>query len=125
MPSTSLATVTGEREVLKAMRQVGADAADLRAAHVRVADMLTPLAAQRTRRRTGALAASWTPSGTAGVARLRSTLPYAGPMEFGWPARGIPRTLAVFGAALDNMDGIHDIYADELRAAIDRAGLAP
>ena len=112
--------VRGVKETVRALKGIGVEAKDLKAAHQKVADLVTPLAAQRTRHRSGDLADSWTPSGVAGSARIRSGLAYAGVQEFGWPARGIAPTRAVFNAAEANADAILDVYGVELGKIIAR-----
>lgn len=112
--------LSGVRETVAGLKAFGAEAADLRAAHQRVAELVTPLAAARSRHRTGALADSWTPAAVAGAARIRSGLAYAGPMEYGWPARGIPARLAVIRSAEAAGDAIVDTYSTELGRIIAR-----
>jgi len=114
--------IDGVRETTRALKGIGVEAADLRAAHQRVAELVTPLAAQRTRRKSGALAASWAASATPGVARIRSGLPYAAPQEFGWPAHGIEPTMSVASSVEANADQVLDLYAAELGKIIDREG---
>jgi hypothetical protein len=115
-----LAGVRGVAETTRALKGLGVAAADLKAAHQKVAELITPIAASRSRHRTGALASSWTPAAVAGSARIRSTLPYAGPMEYGWPARGIPARRAVIGAVVDNEAAVLDVYEVELGRIIAR-----
>ena len=112
--------ISGVQETTRALKGLGVEAADLKAAHQRVAELVTPLAAARSRHRTGELADSWTPSATAGQARIRSGLAYAGPMEYGWPARGIPARLAVIESARGAESEILDVYGDELGKIIAR-----
>lgn len=87
--SKSRIKVSGVKEVTAAMRQLDAAAVDLKAAHNAVAAELVPGIAMRSPRRTGRLAGSWSPNATKGKARLRSSAPYAGVIEYGWSARGI------------------------------------
>jgi hypothetical protein len=81
--------VEGVREVQLAMRKLEAQAADLKSAHAAVAASLVPGVSLRSPRRSGALAASWAPGATKGRARITSSRPYAGVIEYGWSERGI------------------------------------
>lgn len=74
--------------------------ATLRRAAERVQDMSNPNAevarmaasAARPPRRTGALAGSIRPAPTPTEAAVQSALPYAGPIENGWPGHNITAT---------------------------------
>lgn len=81
--------VSGVREVQRAMKELDADVADLKRAHLAVSSALVPGIASRTPRRTGELAASWAAGATKTRARMTSSKPYAGVIEYGWSARGI------------------------------------
>ena len=79
------------------MRKAGADMKELKEVNRRTADIAKPEAVARAPRgRTGKLAGSIRVGATqkAGIIRAgRKTAPYAGPINYGWPARHIkPRT---------------------------------
>lgn len=125
MPDGTRLEISGVRETVADLHRIGEEAADLRPAYQRVGELLTPLVAGLSRHRTGALAASWGAESAAGVARMTSGLDHAAPMEFGWPAHGIPATLAVFTAADAHAGEINAIYESELAAVIRKHGGAP
>jgi hypothetical protein len=106
--------VTGVREVQRALKELGAEAADLKAAHLAVSSSLVPGIAQKTPRRTGALAASWQAGATKTRARLTTPLRYGGVIEYGWPKRGIEPARMI----RDTIDASHAeilaLYSDEL-----------
>jgi hypothetical protein len=88
-PSKGGVKVSGVREVQAAMKALEAEAKDLKAAHLAVSSALVPGVATRSPRRSGTLASSWKAGATKGRARITSTTRYAGPIEYGWPKRGI------------------------------------
>ncbi|MBT1164025.1 HK97 gp10 family phage protein [Bifidobacterium felsineum] len=91
------AYVVGQKRFVQTMRKAGADMKELKEVNRRAADIARPEAAARAPRgRTGKLAGSIRVGATqkAGIIRAgRKTVPYAGPINYGWPARHIkPRT---------------------------------
>jgi hypothetical protein len=115
MPASKGAVrVSGVREVQGAMRKLDVQAQDLKAAHLRVASAIVPGIGPRTPHRTGALAASWSAGATKGRARITSSQLYAGPIEYGWPARGIEPARMVRDTIDASRDEILQLYGDEL-----------
>lgn len=89
--------VVGQKRFVQTMRKAGADMKELKEVNRRAADIAKPEAVARAPRgRTGKLAGSIRVGATqkAGIIRAgRKTVPYAGPINYGWPARHIkPRT---------------------------------
>ena len=89
--------VVGQKRFVQTMRKAGADMKELKEVNWRAADIAKPEAVARAPRgRTGKLAGSIRVGATqkAGIIRAgRKTVPYAGPINYGWPARHIkPRT---------------------------------
>ena len=89
--------VVGQKRFVQTMRKAGADMQELKEVNRRAADIAKPEVVARTPRgKTGRLAGSIRVGATqrAGVIRAgRKTVPYAGPVNYGWPARHIkPRT---------------------------------
>lgn len=92
MAKSPLVQIDGARELRKSLRAAGNDLEDLKAANQQAADIAAGAARMRAPRLTGALAGDIRASGTktAGTIRAgRKRIPYAGPIHFGWPARGI------------------------------------
>ena len=84
--------VEGQRELRKTLRAAGDDLEDLKAAHKAAAEIAAggsrPLAPVRS----GDLAGTIRAGGTKTSAVIRAgkkVVPYAGPIHWGWPARGI------------------------------------
>lgn len=89
--------VVGQKRFVQTMRKAGADMQELKEVNRRAADIAKPEAVARVPRgKTGRLAGSIRAGATqkAGIIRAgRKTVPYAGPINYGWPARNIrPRT---------------------------------
>lgn len=89
--------VVGQKRFVQTMRKAGADMKELKEVNQRAADIAKPEAVARAPRgKTGKLAGSIRVGATqkAGIIRAgRKTVPYAGPINYGWPARHIkPRT---------------------------------
>ena len=115
--------VDGVREVQKALAKVGAEAADLKSAHLAVSSRLVPGIAQRSPRRTGALASGWQPGATKGRARITNTQRYAGVIEYGWPKRGIEPARMVRDTVAASHREILETYEAELARLAAATGL--
>lgn len=104
----------------RTLKAAGADMQDLKDSYRRAADVAKPAIVREAPRLSGTLRRSVRAGATqrAGMVRAGSSkVPYAGPINFGWPGHHI--TGAYFmGKGLDaTQDQINDIFAD----AIDRA----
>lgn len=90
--------VVGQKRFVQTMRKAGADMQELKEVNRRAADIAKPEAVARAPRgKTGRLAGSIRAGATqkAGIIRAgrKTVVPYAGPINYGWPARNIrPRT---------------------------------
>lgn len=92
MAKRPLVEVEGARQLRNTLRAAGDDLEDLKAANQQAADIAATAARMRAPRRSGTLAGDIRASGTktAGIVRAgRKKIPYAGPIHWGWPARGI------------------------------------
>jgi hypothetical protein len=114
--------VEGVRELQKALRELSNDAADLKPAHLAVSEMLVPGISQRSPRRSGALAAGWIAGATKGRARITSKVRHAGPIEYGWPKRGIEPARMVRDTVDASGPEILETYEDELEKLAQRIG---
>ena len=95
-------TVRGARELRRSMRAAGEDMTQLNAAHKLASAIVAADAARRAPRRTGRLAGSIRPAGTRTRAEVRAgfkRVPYAGPIHWGWPRKGIRPSLFLTTAA--------------------------
>lgn len=107
--------IDGLRELRRALRRAGNDLEDLKAANAEAAGHVA--SSTNPPRVTGALAGSVRSSGTktAGIVRAgRAAIPYAGPIHYGWPARGIPENPFLTHAAQATEPEWIDIYYQHL-----------
>lgn len=84
--------VEGLTALVRDMQALGVEVDDLKAAFGTIADRGAQLAASFAPRRTGKLAASIKPSKAKNKAIVRAggaRVPYAGAVNYGWPAHGI------------------------------------
>jgi hypothetical protein len=132
--------VTGAKELRKAIRQVEDAAAkkgmqaDLKGAYRTAARAVEVQAKMEAPRRSGRLAGSikakGTTTGASIVAGGLKSVPYAGPIHYGWPSRpnkskgwrGGPITANPFltRAAAGSIDIVRDVLADELQRVLDK-----
>lgn len=92
MAKRPLVEVEGARQLRKTLRAAGDDLEDLKAANQQAASIAATAAKAGAPRVSGTLAGDIRASGTktAGIVRAgRKKIPYAGPIHWGWPARGI------------------------------------
>jgi hypothetical protein len=110
--------IVGARELTAAMRAAGEDLNDIKAANIEAASIV--LAAADPPRRSGRLAAS----GRAGRARARArvtySVPYAQPIHWGWPRRGIAANPWLSRAAQATEPTWTATYLDAVNQIIDR-----
>ncbi|MFI5861200.1 hypothetical protein [Streptomyces sp. NPDC051546] len=106
-------SVTGGRELRRRLRTIEGGLADLKAAHAWVADYVGGIAARDAPRRTGRLAGTGRDSGTKTMSVVRfgrgASVPYAGPVHYGWPARHIAPNPWVINAA-QRSEGVWQAY---------------
>lgn len=92
MAKRPLVQIDGARELRRTLRAAGDDLEDLKAANQAAAEVAAAAARGRAPVLTGRLSSDIRASGTktAGIIRAgRKKIPYAGPIHWGWPARGI------------------------------------
>ncbi len=125
MPDTALVKIDGLPRLRAALRRAGLDLADLKAANAAAAALVASAAAARAPRRTGRLAASV--RGNRAVSRASvsaggSAIPYAGPIHWGWPARGIEAQPFIATAAQATESAWVPIYQNAIEAVVDSVG---
>ena len=133
--------VTGAKELRKSIRQIEDAAAkkgmqaDLKGAYRTAARAVEVQAKMEAPRRSGRLAGSikakGTTTGASIVAGGLKSVPYAGPIHYGWPSRpnkskgwrGGPIAANPFltRAAYGSIDIVRDVLADELQRVLDKA----
>ena len=122
--------IEGGRKLRRAVREVGDDMSDLKELHKRLADDVADSAKRKVPVRSGRLQRSIRGSGTKTAARVRagnnrksgpSSVPYAGPIHFGWGARGIRPQPFMYEALDDRRQAVIDAYNDQVREIIRKA----
>lgn len=116
--------VHGDRETAAAFAALARDVGDLSETHRRVAELIVPGAARRSPRATGALAASWRAEASKIAAGVVSGVPYAGPVEYGVPSRGIPGARMVADTIAAESDAIGAEYTAAIAERGKRRGFA-
>lgn len=112
--------VKGAKELRKQLKAAGDDLADLKATHKKIAQIVEFDALQLAPVVTGGLVGSIRASGTqtAAIVRAgRSTVPYAGPIHWGWPARNI--TAQPF--LVDAQEAKYEDWMGEYTQMVDKA----
>jgi len=118
--------VDGARELRKALKAVDGGLADLKSVHGAAAQIVEQRAGQLVPRRSGRLAGSLRSSGQAagGIVRAgRATVPYAGVIHFGWPARNISPSPFLYNALDDRSRQVVDVYEKRVGELIRKNGL--
>lgn len=118
----AIVEVQGAREMRRTLRRSGVDLKQFREVHRDVADVVRPAAAAAAPVRSGALKASVRAGATQRAAIIRAgrrSVPYAGPIHWGWPARNItaqpflsdparatePRWIDIYNRRVDDLLG--------------------
>ena len=130
--------VTGAVEFRKAMRRMSADLKDLNAIHKSAADMVADAARSRAPVLSGNLRASIKSGGdqTHGYVKAgnnkkkgkgKSTsasgsVPYAGPIHFGWPRHGIAPNPFIYDALDDRKAEVIEKYEAHIEALVEKVG---
>lgn len=84
--------VEGLSSVVRNLERMGVEVADLKDAFGRIAEQVKPFYQSATPAVSGALRGDYRTSKSKGKANLyvgRASIPYAGPINYGWPARNI------------------------------------
>lgn len=114
--------VEGLRQLRAQLRRAGADLGDLKRANAAAAQLVVDAAAPFAPTRTGRLRASPRASKAAGRARVLAggaAVPYAGPIHWGWPARGIAPQPWISDAAQRTEPLWLDVYLRDIDRIID------
>jgi hypothetical protein len=117
--SQALVQVDGVRELRASLKRAGDDLGDMKDANAAVAGMVAGRASSLAPRVSGRLAASVRGNRAAASAVVKvgtASLPYAGPVHWGWPARHIAANPFAVNAAHDTEPAWTATYLD----AIDR-----
>lgn len=115
--------VEGLNNMRRTLKRAGVEVQGLKEAHAAAAQVVANRAAPNTPQRTGRLAGSLRPAGQVGMAVVRAgraSVPYAGAIHWGWPARGISAQPWIYDAAQDSRDQWENEYRKELEKIIDK-----
>ncbi|MDF1705066.1 MAG: hypothetical protein P1U38_09855 [Aeromicrobium sp.] len=118
--------VEGLSQAVRALKGLGLEVEDLKNAFATIAAEATELIASKTPRRSGRLAASVRGNRAQGKAVVRSgraSVPYAGPINYGWRKRNIEPSLFMQRGDVEYQPKAVQRLETELEAAITRKGL--
>lgn len=128
----------GAAKLRRALKKAGHDLTELKAEHAKIAKLVAGRAAMRAPVKTGRLRESIRSSGTnaAAVVRAgRASVPYAGPIHWGWPSRPKPAkgwrggpikaTPFIYDAADDTRQQWEHVYLAYLEHVISQIEGAP
>lgn len=113
--------VTGAKELRKALRRMGADLKDMQRTNKAAAEPVARRAREIAPRLTGRLAGNTraTASQREGAVLVGSrSVPYAGPIHFGWPARNIEPNPFLYDALDDRRSEVVDIYEARVESLV-------
>jgi hypothetical protein len=120
--------VEGLNQLTRELVRLGVDVEDLKDGMAKIADEGAELAAGLAPRKTGALANSVRGNRAKGKAVVaagsRARVPYAGPINYGWPARGIRADLFMQRADAKLQPRAVVLLEEAVQHAIRKAGLA-
>jgi HK97 gp10 family phage protein len=122
--------IEGLRETLRDLRDLGKDAKeDMKETHRRAGEIVAAAAKPLAPVRTGALSKTIVSSPTQYQGRVRigrgASVPYAGPIHFGWPARGIRPQPFIYDALDGRREQVLQTYESRIGDLIARHNLAP
>ena len=121
------AEIVGLREVQRDLRKLGDDTkTEMKETHKQAAEVGVMGAKRLVPTRTGALAASIRALATKSSGRVRAgsaSVPYAGPIHFGWPARRIKPQPFIYDAIDGRRAEVAMAYAERLTQIRNRYGL--
>jgi hypothetical protein len=119
--------IDGLREVQRDLRKLGKDTrTEMKGTHQRAAEIVLAGAKRLVPVRTGNLAASMRAMATQTSGRIRvgkASVPYAGPIHFGWPARNIKPNPFVYDALDPRRDEIVGLYEERIDQLIKKYDL--
>jgi len=122
--------IDGLREVQRDLRNLAEDTReDMKETHRKAGEIVAAAAKPLAPVRTGALSATIASSPTKYQGRVRigrgASVPYAGPIHFGWPARRIAPQPFVYEALDGRREEVKQAYEKRIGELIVRHNLAP
>lgn len=122
MTNAPVVEVEGARELRRTLKRAGDNLADLKAVHAQVGQVVADAARPRTPTLTGRLAGSIRPARLAAGAVVRAgaaSIPYGGPIHWGWPARNIEAQPFLSDAATSTEPEWVALYETEVNRIIE------
>jgi hypothetical protein len=118
--------VEGLSQVVRDLQAVGAEVEDLKGAFGEIADTGAQIAKRYTPSRSGKLRGATRGNrakNKAVITQGRATVPYAGPINYGWPRRNIEPALQLQRTDRDMEPRALQLLEDQINEAIERRGL--
>lgn len=117
--------VVGLRETVRTLEKMGVEVADLKASFKRIGNLVADEAKSLAPRLSGKLASTVKPSNTKNksVVRAGGSLPYAGVIHYGWPARNIEPHPFLTDALGNKQGDLKDALDSELHGLIRKLDL--
>lgn len=115
--------VEGLNNLVRTLKRAGEDISALKDAHKRAGEIVAAEAEAIAPRRSGKLAGSIRAAKQVRRARVqagRASVPYAGPIHWGWPARGVEPQPFMSIAARNTEPRWTKQYAEDVQAALDK-----
>ena len=113
--------IEGGRRLRSTLKKAGVDMKKMTAINRRAASVVAAAAGPAAPQLTGLLSASVRPGATqrAGIVRAgKKAIPYAGPIHWGWPARGIRAQPFISDAAVATEESWVPLYEKHMRDII-------
>ena len=107
--------VIGNDTLAFTLRRFAAGLEDMAKTHRQAARVALEAARERAPVKTGRLRASGQVDAGAGYGAVLFTAPYAGPIHWGWPARGIAPSMFATKGVEQSMDAWLDVYAEAIQ----------
>ena len=125
-----LLQIEGLREVLRDVRRLGDDARDdMKDTHRKAGEVVARAAKPLAPVRTGRLASTIVSAPTQKQGRVRigrgQSIPYGGPIHFGWPARRIKPQPFIYDALDSRREDVRRVYEQRIGELIRKHNLAP
>ncbi|WP_445340852.1 HK97 gp10 family phage protein [Bifidobacterium sp. ESL0820] len=123
MTSRSLIEVKGSAQLARSLRKAGADAKDLKAVNRKAASLVVPAAQGQAPVKSGRLTKTIRAGATqkAGIIRAgRASVPYAGPIHWGWPGHHIKPHPYLADAAKATEPAWVNLYENEIKRIIEQ-----
>ena len=120
--------IEGLREVQKALKQLGdATKKEMKSTHLKAAEIVVGASKRFVPIKTGALAQSIRPAAVMSGGRVKvgsASVPYAGPIHFGWPARSIKPQPFVYDALDTRRGEVSRLYEKRMAVLMFKYGLS-